>query len=131
MKTLLQKFVTSLAFMALLLGSTAVHAQNGNGAYVRRNIGSQCMGNILLGVAALPVEGCVTMSQTVFMELPSGRARSIWVGTLTPEQTPAVKTVYKYNWTEPFNGVVYYYESVAVAMPDGSLKLTLNGDNNL
>ena len=117
--------------MTLLSVGTVAQAQSGNGAYVQRNTGPQCIGNILLGVAALNISDCVTMTQTVFMVLPNGSARSVWVATLPPNLAPAIKTVFKSSWTESFNGVTYYYDNTTVAMPDGSLKLTLNGDDGL
>ena len=113
--------------MTLLCAGTAVQAQSGNGAYVERTDRPHCIGNLLLG---LPNTDCVTMTQTVFMALPSGRSRAVWVATLPIERAPASRFVFKYTWDEPFNGVPYHYESVAVAMPDGSLKLTLNADGN-
>lgn len=131
MKSLLHKSMAALVFMTLLCAGTAAHAQSGNGAYVLRNIDPHCIGNSLLGVAALAPGDCVTMNQVVFMVLPNGRARSVWTATLPPSQAPAVKTVFKSSWTESFNGVTYHYDNTAVAMPDGSLKLTLNGDDVL
>jgi len=130
MKNILKKSVVASVFMTLLCGGTAVQAQDGNGAYVKRNAGPHCIGNSLLGVAKLAVGDCVTMTQTVYMFLPSGRARSVWEATLPANLAPTVRTTHEDFWEETFYGVTYYYKSIAVAMPDGSLKLTLNGDDN-
>ena len=131
MKNFFKKSVAALVFMALSCVGTIAHAQSGNGAYVQRNLGPQCIGNSLLGVIKLTDIDCVTMTQTVLTFLPSGRSKSVWEATLPIELAPTVRTTKRNTWTETSNGVTYYYDSIAVAMPDGSLKLTLNGDDNL
>lgn len=131
MKSLLQKFATATLFMTLLFLGTAAHAQNGNGAYILRTDRPACIGNSILGVAALSSGDCVTMTQSIFQLLPNNQVRVVWLGTLPPSLAPAVKTVFKSTYTEYYNGVTYYYNNTAVAMPDGSLKLTMNGDDVL
>lgn len=131
MKNFLQKSVAALVFMTLLCAGTIAHAQNGNGAYILRTDRPACIGNSILGVAALNAADCVSMTQTIFQLLPNNRVRVVWVAMLPPNLTPAVKTVYKSFYSEYFNGTTYYYDNSAVAMPDGSLKLTMNGDDTL
>ena len=128
MKNFLQKSVAALVFMTLLCAGTAVQAQSGNGAYVLRTDRPHCIGNEILGVPNLT---CLNMTQTVFQLLPNNKVRVVWVGTLLPGFTPSVKTVFPSTYREFYNGVWYYYDNSAVAMPDGSIKLTMNGDDTL
>ena len=124
MKNFLKKSVAASVFMTLLCAGNAVQAQSGNGAYVERTDRPHCIGNSLLG---LPFTDCLMMTQTVFMVQPSGRSRAVWEGTLSTLQTPTVRKTWEATWKEPFRNVNYSFTSIAVAMPDGSIKLSLNG----
>ena len=141
MKSFFQKIIGGVFLMGLTLGSTAVRAQNhidgavqqGKGAYVQKTDRTVCITNTLLGVPSLG--SCLTMSQEKFLVTPSGNAMSVWTGVVPATARPAQRLVYNATWTETNNdGVTRNYDTVAITMPDGSIKLTLvdkgNGKGN-
>ena len=137
MKSSFRKIAGGLFFIGLTLGSTVGRAQNhiegavqqGNGAYVQKTDRTVCITNTLLGVSGLG--SCLTMSQEKFMITPSGNAMSVWKGVLPMALRPAQRTVFNATWTETNNdGVTRNYDTVAVAMPDGNVKLTLTDKQN-
>ena len=140
MNTILKKTVGALLFIGLTLGTNAVSAQNrigsavqqGNGAYVQKNDHAQCIGSALLGIPQLG--NCLDMTQEKFIVTPSGNSMSVWKGTVPVAARPTQRLVYNSTWTETLNGVTRTYDTEAVTMPDGSIKLTLkdkaNGNGN-
>ena len=139
MKSFLQKISVALLFTGLTLGGSAANAQTGNqeggskgkGAFVRKVDYTDCIPNSLLGVPGL--NSCLTMSQEKYVLTPSGNAMSVWMGTVPAASRPSQRVVYNSTWNETDQrGVAHSYETVAVTMPDGSIKLTLtdNGKGN-
>ncbi len=132
MNTILSKIAGALLFIGLALGGNAASAQNriagaiqqGNGAYVQKSERTECITNTLLGVPNLG--RCLGMTQEKFMVTPSGNAMSVWVGTVPEAVRPAQRLVHNATWSETNNdGITRTYDTVAVTMPDGSIKLTL------
>ena len=65
------------------------------------------------------------------MVTPSGNAMSVWKGVLPKALCPAQRTVFNAAWTETNNdGVTRNYNTVAVTMPDGAVKLALTDKRN-
>lgn len=137
METILKKIAGAFLFIGLTLGGSAASAQNhiagavqqGNGAYVQKTDRTVCITNRLLGVPNLG--SCLEMTQDKFMVTPSGNAMSVWTGTVPAAVRPAQRLVNNATWSETNNdGVTRTYDTVAVAMPDGSIKLTLTDKQN-
>ena len=137
MKNFLHKIIGGIFLTGLTLGSINARAQNhiegavqqGKGAYVQKTDRTQCITNTLLGVPGLG--SCLSMSQEKFMVTPSGNAMSVWTGVVPAAACPTQRLVHNATWTELNNdGVTRTYETVAVTMPDGSVKLTLTDKNN-
>ncbi|MFC6222708.1 hypothetical protein ACFP2F_05600 [Hymenobacter artigasi] len=136
MQNFLKNTAVSLLFLALTAGATTARAQNriegavqqGQGAYVQKSTRTECITNSLLGLNGL---NCLTMTQEKFMVTPSGNAMSVWQGTVPVESRPAQRLVKNATWTESNNdGVTRTYNTEAVTMPDGSIKLTLTDKQN-
>ena len=137
MKSFIQQLVSGVFFVCLALGSPAVRAQNhiegavqqGNGAYVQKTDRTVCITNTLLGISG--IGNCLAMNQEKFMVTPSGNAMSVWKGTVPAAARPTQRTVKNATWSETNNdGVTRTYDTVAVIMPDGSVKLTLLSKGN-
>lgn len=136
MNTIVKNIAGVFLFIGLAMGSTAASAQNriggavqqGNGAYVQKSDRSECIGNALLGVPKLT--SCLEMTQEKFMVTPSGNSMAVWKGTVPAVTRPAQRLVYNSTWTETVNGTTRTYETVAVTMTDGSIKLTLKDKPN-
>lgn len=136
MNTVLKNIAAAFLFIGLATGSTAVSAQNriggavqqGKGAYVQKSDRSECIGNTLLGVPGL--SSCLTMTQEKFLVTPSGNSMAVWQGTVPEASRPAKRLVYNSTWTETTNGTTRTYDTEAVTMPDGSVKLTLKDKPN-
>lgn len=137
MKSFLHKIIGGLFLAGLTLGGTSARAQahiegavqQGKGAYVQKTDRTECITNTLLGVPGLG--SCLTMTQEKFMVTPSGNAMSVWKGVVPAAARPTQQLVHNATWTEANNdGVTRTYSTVAVTMPDGSIKLTLTDKDN-
>ena len=136
MKNSAKTIIASLFFLALTLGGTAARAQNriggavqqGKGAYVQKTDGTECITNSLLGLTGIE---CLPMTQVKFLVTPSGNAMSVWQGTAPEASRPAQRLVKNATWSERNNdGVTRTYDTEAVTMADGSVKLTLRDKQN-
>ncbi|GAB2862938.1 hypothetical protein [Hymenobacter ruber] len=139
MNHLVKKIPLTLFVAGLILSGPVAHAQTGNqeggakgkGAFVRKVDYTDCIPNSLLGVSGL--NGCLTMSQSKFVLTPSDNAMSVWQGTVPTTARPSQRVVYNSTWNETDQrGVPHSYNTEAVTMPDGTIKLTLtdNGKGN-
>ncbi|MBH8557578.1 hypothetical protein [Hymenobacter negativus] len=139
MNNLVKKISVTLFVAGLTLSGLVAHAQTGNqeggakgkGAFVRKVDYTDCIPNSLLGVSGL--NSCLTMSQSKFVLTPSGNAMSVWQGTVPATARPSQRVVYNSTWNETDQrGVPHSYNTEAVTMPDGTIKLTLtdNGKGN-
>ncbi|MCI1188847.1 hypothetical protein MON38_15595 [Hymenobacter sp. DH14] len=137
MKSFLHKIIGGFFLTGLVLGNSSVRAQahiegavqQGKGAYVQKTDRTECITNTLLGVPG--IGRCLPMSQEKFMVTPSGSAMSVWKGVVPATARPTQRLVYNATWTEANNdGVTRTYNTVAVTMPDGSVKLTLMDKDN-
>jgi hypothetical protein len=140
MTTKIKKFAALFLFAGFGLVASEAQAQTtdyplkqqGNGAYLQKDVTNFCIPNSLLNLQGIDPNGCLQMTRVKFTLTPSGNSQAVWRGTVPEGSRPAQRTTFNSTLPEIVEGPTqgFMYNTVAVTEPNGNVTLTLTSKAN-